>query len=144
MGTDVRFACCLSNRGALYFKLVLYMMHNIYRWTLHVLTLHITQTENKHKCQIKQLSGDVICKNWVNMFKWDFCITTPDGKVHETNMGPTWVLPVPYGHHVGPLNLAISDAIDGANYKLCTRLCDCSHRKEITMKDVGEYITWMP
>ena len=32
------------------------------------------------------------------------------------------------------MNLAISDAIDGANYKLCTRLCDCSHRKEVTME----------
>ena len=33
----------------------------------------------------------------------------PDSKVHGANMGPTWVLPVPDGHRVGPLNLAIRD-----------------------------------
>ena len=31
----------------------------------------------------------------------------PDSKVHEANMGPTWVLSAPDGPHVGPMNLAI-------------------------------------
>ena len=31
----------------------------------------------------------------------------PDNKVHEANMGPTWVLSAPDGPHVGPINLAI-------------------------------------
>ena len=31
----------------------------------------------------------------------------PDSKVHGANMGPTWVLPVPDGPHVGLMNLAI-------------------------------------
>ena len=31
----------------------------------------------------------------------------PDSKVHGANMGPTWVLPVSDGPHVGPMNLAI-------------------------------------
>ena len=31
----------------------------------------------------------------------------PDSKVHGANMGPTWVLSVPDGPHVGPMNLAI-------------------------------------
>ena len=31
----------------------------------------------------------------------------PDSKVHEANMGPTWVLLDPDGLHVGPMNLAI-------------------------------------
>ena len=31
----------------------------------------------------------------------------PYGKVHEANMGPTWVLSAPDGPHVGPMNLAI-------------------------------------
>ena len=35
----------------------------------------------------------------------------PDSKVHRANMGPTWVLTAPYGPHVGPMNLAIRDAI---------------------------------
>ena len=30
-----------------------------------------------------------------------------DSKVHEANMGPTWVLSAPDGPHVGPINLAI-------------------------------------
>ena len=33
----------------------------------------------------------------------------PDSKVHETNMGPTWVLSAPDGPHVGPMNLAIRE-----------------------------------
>ena len=32
---------------------------------------------------------------------------SPDSKVHEANMGPTWVLSAPDGPHVGPMNLAI-------------------------------------
>ena len=32
---------------------------------------------------------------------------SPDSKVHEANMGPTWVLSVPDGPHVGPMNFAI-------------------------------------
>ena len=31
----------------------------------------------------------------------------PDNKVHGANMGPTWVLSVPDGPHVDPMNLAI-------------------------------------
>ena len=32
--------------------------------------------------------------------------TNPDSKVHGANMGLTWVLSAPDGHHVGPINLA--------------------------------------
>ena len=35
------------------------------------------------------------------------CYKYPDSKVHGANMGPTWVLSVPDGPHVGPRNLAI-------------------------------------
>ena len=35
----------------------------------------------------------------------------PDSKVHGANMGPTWVLSAPDGPHVGPMNLAIREAI---------------------------------
>ena len=37
------------------------------------------------------------------------CNQNPDSKVHGANMGPTWVLPVPGGPHVGPINLAIRE-----------------------------------
>ena len=35
----------------------------------------------------------------------------PDSKSHGANMGPTWVLSAPDGPHVGPMNLAIKDAM---------------------------------
>ena len=35
------------------------------------------------------------------------CFAVPDSKVHEANMGPTWVLSAPDGPHVGPRNFAI-------------------------------------
>ena len=37
--------------------------------------------------------------------------SSPDSKVHGANMGPTWVLSAPYGHHVGPTNLALWDLL---------------------------------
>ena len=43
-------------------------------------------------------------------------VTTPDSTVHGANMGPTWVLLVPGGSQVGPMNLAISDCSDGLKY----------------------------
>ena len=44
----------------------------------------------------------------------------PDSKIHRANMGPTWVLSSPDGHHIGPMNLAIrvgSQAIIRADFK---------------------------
>ena len=38
-----------------------------------------------------------------------FVHAIPDSKVHEANMGPSWVLSAPAGPHVGPMNLAIKD-----------------------------------
>ena len=35
----------------------------------------------------------------------------PDCKVHEANMGPTWVPSAPDGPHVGPMNLVIRDGL---------------------------------
>ena len=34
-------------------------------------------------------------------------ILLPDSNFHEAHMGPTWVLSVPGGPHVGPMNLVI-------------------------------------
>ena len=36
-----------------------------------------------------------------------FQVSIPDSKVHGANMGPTRVLSVPGGSHIGPMNLAI-------------------------------------
>ena len=41
----------------------------------------------------------------------------PENKVHGVNMGPTWVLSVPDGPHVGPMKFAIrgwSTVVDGS------------------------------
>ena len=38
-------------------------------------------------------------------------ITTPDSKVYGANMGPTWGRQVPGGPHVGPMYIAIWDAL---------------------------------
>ena len=40
--------------------------------------------------------------------------TNPDSKVHGANMGPTWVLSAPDGPHVGLMNLAIREGLDGS------------------------------
>ena len=45
-------------------------------------------------------------------------ISIPDSKVHGANMGPTWVLSVPDGPHVGPMNLAIRDCFPLLPYPL--------------------------
>ena len=37
--------------------------------------------------------------------------TNPDSTVHGANMGPTWVLSAPDGPRVGPMNLAIREAL---------------------------------
>ena len=36
----------------------------------------------------------------------------PDSKVHEANMGHTWVLSDPDSPHIGPINFAIVDSIE--------------------------------
>ena len=41
----------------------------------------------------------------------DPSIELPDSKLHEANMGPTWILSAPDGPHVGPMNLAIGVSI---------------------------------
>ena len=37
----------------------------------------------------------------------------PDSKVHGANMGPIWGRQDPGGPHIGPMNFAIWDALDG-------------------------------
>ena len=42
----------------------------------------------------------------------------PDSKVHGANMGPTWVLSVPDGPHVGPMNLPIRGAVEALEWMI--------------------------
>ena len=58
----------------------------------------------------------------------------PGGKVHEANMGPTWVLSALDGPHVGPINLAIraippNTVIPSLNTLPCWLLVWTSHNK---------------
>ena len=46
-----------------------------------------------------------------------FYRTIPDSKIHGADMRPTWVLSVPDGSHVGPVNLATRDWIWMGTYK---------------------------
>ena len=36
-------------------------------------------------------------------------LVNPDSKVHGSNIGPSWVLSAPDGHHVGPMYLVIRE-----------------------------------
>ena len=47
--------------------------------------------------------------SFTNLKKKAQHINIPDSKVHGAIMGPTWVMSVPDGPHVGPMNLAIRD-----------------------------------
>ena len=42
---------------------------------------------------------------------------TPDSKIHEANMGPTWVLSAPDAPHAGPMKLAIGDSMEMSEIK---------------------------
>ena len=61
----------------------------------------------------QMISSDrqVICF-WLDNAVTILCLKydSPDSKVHGANMGPTWVLSVPDGPHVGPMNLAIRES----------------------------------
>ena len=43
------------------------------------------------------------------MCLWFADRSNPESKVYGANMGPTWVMPVPDGPNVGPINLAIRE-----------------------------------
>ena len=51
-------------------------------------------------------------QNFIRFFA--LFIYAPDSKVHEANMGPTWVLLAPDGPHVSPMNLAIRGILQAA------------------------------
>ena len=52
----------------------------------------------------------------LNICLLDFRINFRDRKVHGANMGPTWVLSVPDGPHVGPMNLATRVTVHPGQY----------------------------
>ena len=53
--------------------------------------------------------------------------STPDNKVHGTNMGPIWVLSAPGGPHAGPMNLAIWDYMQYHDGLSQWHLLDCTN-----------------
>ena len=58
---------------------------------------------NPSPCMVNTMTAGEWTRVWATIL-----FTCPDTKVHEANMGPTGVLSVPDGPHVGPMNLAIS------------------------------------
>ena len=77
------------------------------KWT----TKNIRTFLNRHSCPKASLLFDqVLLLNrchivWTNLMPRSWILS--DSKVHGANMGPTWVLSVPDGPNVGPINLAI-------------------------------------
>ena len=72
---------------------------------------------------------------YVYMVSYFFAYSaTSDSKVHGANMGPTWVLSVPDGPHVGPRNLAIRDAF--------ILLCQESRNKDVQSIIWCQYHDW--
>ena len=55
----------------------------------------------------------------------------PDCKIHEVNMGPTWVLSAPDGPHVDPMNLAI-------RVHLTSKPLDTKSAHEMPCKHTGD------
>ena len=69
-------------------------------------------------------------------------INNPDSKVHEANIGPTWVLSAPDGPHVGPMNLAIRDMTLNPNHRNVKLECELHVfttcvKSEITVVTLG-------
>ena len=52
-------------------------------------------------------NSSVNCRWVFGKMLWNVRHNYPDNKVHEANMGPTWVLSAPDGPHAGPMNIAI-------------------------------------
>ena len=65
--------------------------------------------------------------------RWAF----PDSKVHEANMGPTWVLSAREGPQVGPMNLAIRvDAV------LLVCRCGAQEGGELKHAELNRWLTF--
>ena len=95
---------------------------------------------NRRGMKTRDVSDDgVLCLTATQHFlltdPWHYTVyhsweghTTPDSKVHEAYMGPTWGRQDPGGPHVGPMNLAIRDVTaarrQGRHCKIKTRI-DC-------------------
>ena len=74
-----------------------------------------TYTSSRHICPI----CIVYCSKCSNPYLVYMVIHPyPDSKVHGANMGPTWVLSVPGGSHVDPMDLAIWVCFDVASLPL--------------------------
>ena len=85
----------------------------------------ITKTKQKRTCSYFM---QYLLTAWITLNS-----STPDNEVHGVNMGPTWVLSAPAGPHVGPLNLAIRDAL-GQLYNFPSAI-------EVNLKHMGK---WKP
>ena len=68
-------------------------------------------------------------------------ITFPESKVHGTNMGPTWVLSVPDGPHVGPMNLADRVVLErGPVSRVSSFISCCVQNAELLYEATGSIV----
>ena len=57
-------------------------------------------------------TGKITSLYWIRaQYLWSHC-RNPDSKAHGANMGPIWGWQDPCGHHVGPMNFAIWEALE--------------------------------
>ena len=73
------------------------------------IALLLVRYERQNVADIDAMKCD-LC--FVKSFIFAVYKADPDTKVHGANVGPTWVLSVPDGLHIGPMNLAIRGYID--------------------------------
>ena len=77
---------------------------------LNVMDAHVTYITIKVAVRFGQISV-ILIKPFICL-NHTYLRINPDSKVYGTNMGPTRVLSVPDGPHVGPINLTIREAHD--------------------------------
>ena len=144
-------------------------MQSEHNWWLKVL-LHdtrkyssITEMGIKLSQLLEMITYKTVTQNWVTVMINDlyprslfqrglhiYAMTGisgfPDSKVHGANTGPTWVLSVPDGPHVGPINLAIRETMlwSGSCYNMGNYLHDTQNRQHLTVGNVqcSAFITW--
>ena len=109
-------------------KVIQFIFPDLYIPFLKYIRFRTTALDARSKVIAVTAETAAVGANWqhkVTPEYGDLMNVIPDSKVHGANMGPTWVLSAPGVPHVGPMNLAVRDAIDSEKpYDTLTRQDD--------------------
>ena len=85
----------------------------ICKYNFHLWCLMLCSQVLLHYIVFFQKSGWGAPRFGDNLLNWQPLghVINPDSKVHGASMGPTWALSAPAGPHVGPMNIAIREAL---------------------------------